>query len=184
MIGKCEHSWVEVGYANEGLTYLCEFCPSYTFFIDEDWSKQTFPINPVLQKTPDDCSVACVAMLLDLDYDRAFELCREHLNERLDSPDNIRANNYMAKFLISQGLDVREIEYSGHYSQFSDLCKSDDVCLVTVEKWDGSGGHYVIYHDNLVYCPQLGVVDSAKYFNNFTRSIFTADIIKQIEPFE
>jgi len=96
-----EHHFVKFGYRHDGYSFVCTECPKAKIVKTDDFTEEELPINLVLQRTKNDCGIAAIAMLLNLEYEVAYEDCKDYLD---DEDFTIRKAEMMQAFLESRGL--------------------------------------------------------------------------------
>jgi hypothetical protein len=159
-----EHNFYNFSYRNEGYLFLCWNCPKSKIEKSDDFEERTFPITFVSQRNDRDCGVAAFAMLKRIDYDSAFELCKEYLD---DGDFTIRNAEMMRAFLESQGFEAMFCAWDGKFSvSLNKLCDEGEQLLVITTPPEGEG-HYFVFYDGLIYCSKTGITKEDAYFAHY-----------------
>jgi hypothetical protein len=178
-----DHDFVEFGYSPIGLSYYCSKC-SKVKIPDKNNPLQIqerhFPINFVFQRANWDCSVAVLAMALDISYEEILESCRGYLD-----PVTLQERGMMQAFLYVRKNETfsyrwKEGEVPTTY-ELNKYWNADKILIVgimpfeneeEVEKTDTEiYGHVCIFYDGFIYCPNFGVVEANQYFGRVNYGI-------------
>jgi hypothetical protein len=121
-------------------------------------------VQLVRQTNATDCVIACMAMIWDISYEEMKGKYSPLVFELARNSDQMHIILADAGFVVTKYTE-QEVE------SLNLLCSPGDVLLLCVHTTSGTN-HCVVYQNDKIYCPQLGVLSEIhaqadwKYINN------------------